>query len=701
MQRFVDTGPLGALLQEVCGNVRRAAPVYEKRVAKVAEIRNRNLELKRKEAELTNRISEFQEVTLDTLTRVEEAHQQSQERLESVKSQLISAVLREAQVARFHGREPKIKGITHPDGETSLVKQARLQTRVIEMRARLLAKQDRLNELRRKVLCLEEDLDDPCGTAAAQFVRGIQDAMSATEPPLIEDFVNAKVSERISGFLENEVMIDKVDFNVLQFPVRSGARIESVSSVELPKSKVTPGLKEELAQEQRELMEARAARNAILERAKESGDWGDGPFVTFVDLFANSVKQLAETQEMIERAMVALRMNRVIPQEIWAIENRIHDKMKEIVWRMNRLVVRFSEKRLVAELKPFGYAQVTEPLVIEETPAEQLERCRALIEEVEGAFIESQSQQAKALEAVEEQLNQLERASRLRESENSEEAAIPQARPVSDEWREREREFIELNKKLREQQREQIKVITEFIEQFGDEIPRIDYQIPDATVEVRLPRQISVDIDDVAMPRTSCNSILEANDRLIERIQEKSRSFNPAGLKQIAAPAVCEMAVGENPKLANIFSDSLNRLQESANTTDVNSLLHKKAELAERLRVLEVELWRRREKKRQYSEWKRDFADKSAELKQKLEEIRKSASEVSERLNKARKVEPRHQHSLELSQQKYHDLSRLVDELHQKIRRRDKVNQDLARVAEEERKLDEEIARADGTLPTE
>ena len=701
MQRFVDTGPLGALLQEVCGNVRRSAPIYEKRVAKVSEIRNRNLELKRKEAELTNRINEFREVTPDTLTRVEEAHQQSRERLESVKAQLISAVLREAQVARFHGREPKIKGITHPDGETNLVKQARLQTRVIEMRARLLAKQDRLNELRRKVLCLEEDLDDPCGTAAAQFVRGIQDAMNASEPPVIEDFVNARASERIAGFLGNAPMIDKVDFNVLQFPVRSGARIESVPGVELPKSKVTASMKEELAQEQRELMEARAARNAILERAKGSGEWRDGPFLTFVDLFVNSVRQLAETQEMIERATDALRMNKAIPQEIWAIENRIHDKMKELVWRMNRLVTRFSEKRAVAELKPFGYAQVTEPLVIEETPAEQLDRCRALIEEVERAFIDSQNEQAKVLEAVGEQLNQLERASRLRESENSEETAVRQVAPVSDEWREREREFIELNKKLREQQREQIKVITEFIEQFGDDLPRIDYQIPDATVELRLPAEVSVDIDDFAMPKTSCNRILEANDRLIERLQEKSRSFNPAGLKQIAAPAVCEMAAGENQKLANIFSDSLNRLQESANTTDINSLLHKKSELTERLRVLEVELWRRREKKRQYIEWKRDFAEKSALLKQKLEEIRVSASEVSTKLTRARQVEPRYQHSLELSEKKHHDLSRMVDELHQKMRRRDKVNHDLALVAQEEQKLDEEIALADGTLPAE
>ena len=701
MQRFVDTGPLGALLQEVCGNVRRSAPIYEKRVAKVSEIRNRNLELKRKEAELTNRINEFREVTPDTLTRVEEAHQQSRERLESVKAQLISAVLREAQVARFHGREPKIKGITHPDGETNLVKQARLQTRVIEMRARLLAKQDRLNELRRKVLCLEEDLDDPCGTAAAQFVRGIQDAMNASEPPVIEDFVNARASERIAGFLGNAPMIDKVDFNVLQFPVRSGARIESVPGVELPKSKVTASMKEELAQEQRELMEARAARNAILERAKGSGEWRDGPFLTFVDLFVNSVKQLAETQEMIERATDALRMNKAIPQEIWAIENRIHDRMKELVWRMNRLVTRFSEKRAVAELKPFGYAQVTEPLVIEETPAEQLDRCRALIEEVERAFIDSQNEQAKVLEAVGEQLNQLERASRLRESENSEETAVRQAAPVSDEWREREREFIELNKKLREQQREQIKVITEFIEQFGDDLPRIDYQIPDATVELRLPAEVSVDIDDFAMPKTSCNRILEANDRLIERLQEKSRSFNPAGPKQFAAPAVCEMAAGENQKLANIFSDSLNRLQESANTTDINSLLHKKSELTERLRVLEVELWRRREKKRQYIEWKRDFAEKSALLKQKLEEIRVSASEVSTKLTRARQVEPRYQHSLELSEKKHHDLSRMVDELHQKMRRRDKVNHDLALVAQEEQKLDEEIALADGTLPAE
>lgn len=721
MHRLVDTDAMNEVMADICRRVKLAAPVYARRLEELSEIQEAVNKLKSEEAELNKRIQECRETTEETLERVEVANDESYARLEAVKAELQTAVLREAAIAKVRDQPPLIEHILLPGGETNLVRHARMRTRVIEMKARLLEKLDRLSELRRRVFCLGEDeeafadiehllpIEEERTTATTNLVNSIQTEIESQQSVVTAtDLVNSKMSEGIQGFLKDEGMRGQVEFNVLHFPVRERTRLESIRSVNLPKSKVSPNIRAEITREQKSLLEMRAARIELLNRARESVEVSEAPLPTFPELFVNAVKQFTETQKTIEKVATVLQTNNAVPIDLWRTENSIHQKMQTLVSRLNRLVMQFSEKRPLGGLKGFGYSQYlyTQPLVVEETMGEQVERCKKLIEELETAMRETDGKNAISLEAIDEQVAQV-KVSRAK-WENIEQFPVVRELPVSDEWKQREAEFLAVNKELVEKQKEEIRIISDLLKDFPDDLSKleIDCEQPHVSLEtIQLPAQINIEEGTVDTIMAEGETILDSNDYLIAQIHARRRGFNPDGPAQIGAPTVLETLGAENTKLADTFSDCLRMLEESANPAEINNLLHKKEMLTEKLQNLRRDLRMMKERKRKLAKRRETFVIEMETRKERLNRAKEALVISRDKLDRARKGLPRYENQWREARAAYNEYRLQVELYHSNLRRLEKIERDYAAVMEERRKLDEEIEKADqaadGLFPRE
>ena len=711
MHRLVDTEAMNEVLADICRRMKLAAPVYARRVEELSEIQESVNKLKTEEAELNKRIQECRETTEETLERVQVANDESYARLEAITAELQTAVLREAAIAKVRDQPPLIEHILLPGGETNLVRHARMRTRVIEMKARLLEKLDRLSELRRRVFCLGDDeeafadierllpIEEERATATTNLVNSIQTEIESQQNVITAtDLVNSKVSEGIQGFLKDEAMRSQVEFSVLHFPVRERTRLESIRSVNLPKSKVSPNIRAEITREQNSLLEMRAARIDLLNRARASIEVADAPLPTFLELFVTAVKQFAETQKTIEKVATVLQTNNAVPVDVWRTENAIHQKMQALVSRLNRLVMQFSQKRALGGLKGFGYSQYlyTQPLVVEETMGEQVERCKKLIEELETAMRETDSKSIVSLEAIDEQVAQVKVA--RAKLENIEQFPVVRDSPVSDEWKQREAEFLAVNKELVEKQKEEIRIISDLLKEFPGDVSKIeiDCEEPQVSLEtIQLPAQINIEEATVDTIMAECETVLDSNDYLIAQIHARRRGFNPDGPAQIGAPTVLETLGAENTKLADTFSDCLRMLEESANPAEINNLLHKKEILREKLQNLRRDLRMTKERKRKLAERRETFTTAMESSRERLKDAKEDLAISQERLDKARKGLPRYEKQCKEARDTYNQYRARVDLYHSNLKRLEKIERDYAAVMEERRKLDEEIAKAD------
>ena len=535
-------------LRAIQDRVRGSAPVYKHRMEKAMSVisqfealQNEELvlldEITREENFLTGKVRELQEI--------EKSYNETAAEFEAQRQKLCTAVLKNAVLAISHNSVPHIALFDTLRGESPRVEQSRILAQIIEMKASLLKKQDRIRELRRRIFCLDDGESFVDGTTVSgnddtesfELIRQLNETVNQNPISADECAVN-----ELSRFVESELQSQKLETLDVNLPRLHYSPVQSFGVEPFSFDKLKP-LFDHAAKEELRLKinmtwtdVARLItkiREEMSRRSEEYKSFCETEYVFCSDLIYKVQDQVAVTQATLVSVSKSIVSN---SPGVWADEHAAISAMYELVLILRRFIEKMSREIVMNKLGGFDPIEVHE-VTADVTSSVQISKCLELMQTIEANFSRDMNLQDKFFQQIKDLQKTFEE---MRMDVNIDNLLMELPKPVLVDDSEDRALFAELQKEVYDRQAAQLRELQEALsglpeniktlaireelasEEEGGEIPE---EVP--TVELPVVRTVT---DHSSLEEM----ISESNMYLLDKI--KQRKFGLAPLSQSVSP---------------------------------------------------------------------------------------------------------------------------------------------------------------------
>lgn len=535
-------------LRAIQDRVRGSAPVYKHRMEKAMSIisqfqslQNEELvlldEITREENFLTGKARELQEI--------EKAYNESAAEFEAQRQKLCATVLKNAALAISHNSVPHIALFDTLRGESPRVEQARILAQIIEMKADLLKKQDRIRELRHRVFCLDDGesfVDDTTvsgndDTENLELIRQLNETVNQNPISADECAVN-----ELSRFVESELQSEKLETLDVNLPRLHYSPVQSFGIEPFSFDKLKP-LLDHAAKEELRLKINRTwtdvarlitkIREDMSRRSEEYKSFCETKYVFCSDLIYKVQDQVAVTQATLVSVSKSIVSN---SPGVWADEYAAISAMYELVLILRRFIEKLSREIVMNKLGGFDPIEVHE-VTADVTSSVQISKCLELMQTIEANFSRDMNLQDKFFQQIKDLQKTFEE---MRMDVNIDSLLMELPKPVLVDDSEDRALFAELQKEIYDRQAVQLKELQEALSGLPEKIKTMaireelvvdeeEGEIPEEVPTVELPVVRTV-TDHASLEEM----ISESNMYLLDKI--KQRKFGLAPLPRSASP---------------------------------------------------------------------------------------------------------------------------------------------------------------------
>lgn len=567
-------------LNDIIRQVYEAAPLFQEKLDQLNSIINHYDELCKEEEELNkqklNELELYQNND-ERCSKSRESASRSKEQYENVVDQLKSIILKEAKHALKNKCKPLIFTLKKMNGQTPLIDNTRIKSRMISLRSKIIQKMDILHELQRNVYCFDEFSEISNYNNVSDFdfqsFPGYNEDLWTTQniSQYLLDHFQAQyervpriplksislISKLISPNIDKFESPDSIPLYLASFKSQhlrkemNNIQFNSYLSNSLSKFVKIFGseksIKEKIDSVFSEINSLFRTRQEILRNICSSYENAIPiKVISCIGTLVNCSEEIRKSQFVIDTLNFLIPTNASIPTSIWKNEQQIRYKMKQLVNLIDHISNSLSKTQRYVKIEPFGYHEPKGVMEIEEISSTQINQCKELISDLQSSFASLEIQKYSTLEEIADTVNDLETIKQLRDedekseiSENIKEkdSSVNSANNFSFTEDEELNEIMQRRAIFLEKQNEELRNLMEIVKTLPDDLKEVSFNQEDIDFKpsplptIELPQLLSDDEDDstnafqLSYSRSSLtDEISESNNRLIEQIKAKNNS---------------------------------------------------------------------------------------------------------------------------------------------------------------------------------
>ena len=686
-------------LLKIQNRVFRSAPAYIDRMKRANDAISQFEKLQNEECRLKDEIAieeNFKRLKGRELHEIDRMCKMSAAGLEAQKESLRAAVLQNAALCIARQAIPEVALFDRLKGKTPVIEWSRKQAKIIELKASLMRKMDRVRELRRVIFCLDgyEAFSDVKSGEQELFELLGENGNAA--PVSADEYaigVLGQIFEKQVGEVRmaaEEVTMPRLHYAPVQSFGVEAFRFKDLGPLFDEKEKSEK--KERIAvtwADVRDLI--RKVREDMTRRAEEYKRFCGNRYVFCSDLIYKVQDQISLAQTTLASLSKSLVSS---SPEIWADEYRVISAMYELVLLLKRFAERMAKERAMTKFGDFDPIEVHE-VTVDVVSATQIDRCLELVSSLEDDFARDLNLQEKIFHQIKDLPKVFQQ---VNETLKTDDIFLDLPEPVLLDDSEDRALFEELQKEVHERQAAQLKELQEALEGLPESLKELEIpyevlmneEITHQTANVETPVLDKKEVPTLNVDATPslCAMIAESNMFLLEKI--KNKRF-VQGRAEISAPE--ELAIKDDIGQQTI-SNAVEKLMDAVDTDSLQELNAKRNSLIEKLASARMTMADSETKK--IAKWQRE----QDRLKQKMDLVAErdallTTSQGVKQLEQAKSAEQKYLASLEKLRNKQQLLQSQLTEKNRKRERLMECESELQQVEKDMESLNREIQEKD------
>ena len=685
-------------LLSIQSRVFRSAPAYIDRMKRANEAISQFERLQNEECRLKDEIAieeNFKRLKGRELHEIDRVCKMSAASLEAQKESLRAAVLQNAALCIARRSIPEIALFDGLKGRTPVIEWSRKQAKIIELKASLMKKMDRVRELRRVIFCLDGHEVFGDVESGEQELSQLLSENGNAAPVSADEYAIGVLGQ----IVEKEVGEVRMSAEDVTMPQLHYAPVQSFGVEAFRFRDLGPLLDEKEKNERKERIAVTwtdvrdlitKIREDMTRRAEEFKRFCGSGYVFCSDLIYRVQDQISLAQTTLESLSKSLVSS---SPEIWADEYRVISAMYELVLLLKRFAERMAKERAMTKFGDFDPVEVHE-VTVDVVPATQINRCLELISSLEADFARDLNLQEKIFHQIKDLPKVFQQVSGTLKTDDVF-RDLPE--PVLLDDSEDRALFEELEKEVHERQAAQLKELQEALDGLPEslkdlEIPEIvmegEFEHDTANVETPAPDKKEIPTLNVNSNTSLGTMIAESNIFLLERIKNKRFVQGPVEIsvpEQLATKA----DIGEQT-----ISKAAETLMNAVDTESFEELNAKRNSLIEKLASTRMAMADSETKKIARWQRERDRLKQKMDLVAERDALLKTAKGV-EQLEQAKSAEQKYLASLEKLRNKQQLLQSQLTEKKQKRERLIECESELQQLEKDMESLNREIQEKD------
>ncbi|OHS93712.1 hypothetical protein TRFO_39997 [Tritrichomonas foetus] len=660
-------------LQDILRKVSNAAPLFQKQQNCAVNVIHQYNELNNEEEQLKRRKEREIEIRRNVMERcsiINEAYESSFERYRQIVSTVKDLVAKEAALAIKHGENPLIFSLTSFEGQTPLIMESRLKVRLISLKAKLREKMDLLNELRKNVYCLDSDdnvnnyqiseksLNLPIEKSVnnhEQIRQGLKESLQFGVPRTalnaISKIVNPIQNSIRSYPVKNEIPLYVADFRRSQkcsdHPIQLSVSFEELSIFDSQmKDKIN-----EIFQEIDQLYSERQNFLTSFYLSKQD-DVRDMKILACINVLMNSSRVIRKAQNVLNILNSAIKTNLSIPFDVWSNENRIHLKMKQLLYSIDRLTDLLAKSQKYVKIGEFSYPELDEPIIVDEISRTQIQQCMELIFELQDELLQNEKDNSTAINEIGDLIEDFskKRQENVEKDDDFETETKINANSfdsnsinsnamntgvtpelLTDD--ENLPDLLRYRDELLAKQNDELAKLMDLISSLPDDLREIDFENTNfelkPTQKLQLPPILDVEATkEAVLSKFNSNELSETNLKLIEQMKAKSFHLEKSVIPNQTLEIPHKVKKVKDEKLESIVDSLQTKLKCSVVVDQTASLVEKSHILADKQNELQYMIALSADKVKKLKKAVDEAQEKVAELEKVNSQLRKDLKTI-------------------------------------------------------------------------